>query len=133
MAYKGYYLKIGDCTFQSPAIKREGLIVNPRIVQVTDNKVLASGKLSIKKLEHRPMALNVTFPIMTPAQWQVYAKYLRGEMTGEDEMALTVEYFDEERDGYFTGTFYHYDLKYTPTVYNGQRMLLVDPIDLIEL
>ena len=133
MAYNGYYLKIGDCTFQSPAIKREGFLVNPRIVQVTDNKVLASGKLSIKKLEHRPTTLNVTFPIMTPAQWQEYAKYFRGEKTGQDEMALTVEYFDEERNGYFTGTFYHYDLKYTETVYNGQRMLLVDPIDLIEL
>lgn len=133
MNFKGYYLKIGDCTFQSPAIKRDGFHVNPRIVQVTDNKVLASGKLSIKKLPHRPTAITVEFPVITPVQWQVYAKYLRGEMTGEDEMSLTVEYYDEERGGYYSGTFYHYDMKYTETIYNGQRMLLLDPIDLIEL
>ena len=61
MAFDGYYLKIGDCKFQSPAIKREGYKLNPRIVQVTDNKVLASGKISIKELPHKPTKITVEY------------------------------------------------------------------------
>lgn len=132
MAFDGYYLKIGDCKFQSPAIKREGYKLNPRIVQVTDNKVLASGKISIKELPHKPTKITVEFPVMTPEQWKIYASAFRGAMTGEDEMYLTVTYFDSEVDDYRSGTFYHGDLTFTETVYEGRRMLLVDAISLVE-
>lgn len=132
MAFQGYYLKIGSCTFQSPAIKREGYKLNPRIVQVTDSKVLASGKISIKELPHKPTKITVEFPVMTPSQWAYYASAFRGALTGEDEMYLTVTYFDSEVDNYRTGTFYHGDLSFTETTYEGQRMLLVDAISLVE-
>lgn len=132
MAFSNYYVKIGSCTFQSPALKREGYKVNPKIVQVTDNKVLASGKISIKVLPHKPTKLTLEFPVMTPEQWRVYARAFRGQLTGEDEMYLTVQYYDEESDSYKTGTFYHTDLSYTTTIYNGKRMLLVDAISLVE-
>ena len=130
--FNGYYLRIGECTFQNPAIKREGFIITPRIVQVTENKVLASGKLSVKVLEHKPTKIAITFPVMTAEQMRYYKRAFRGELTGEDEMYLTVEYYDEELDGYVTGTFYHTDLVYTPVIYNGQRMVLIDTVSLIE-
>lgn len=132
MAFQGYYLKIGGCNFQSPAIKREGYNVNSKIVQVTDEKVLASGKLSIKELEHKPTKISITFPVMTWAQMRYYKQAFRGELSAQDEMYLTVEYYDLETDTYLTGTFYHTDLVYTPVIYNGQHMVLVDTVKLIE-
>lgn len=132
MSFNGYFIKIGNNTFQNPAIKREGYIINPRIVQVTDTKVLASGKLVVKELEHKPTILSITFPIMTFEQARAYKKVFRGEETGEDEMYLTVEWYDVENDDYKTGTFYHTDLKYTPVIYNHQWMALVDTVDLHE-
>ena len=49
--FKGYYLKIGECDFTTPAIKREGFKILPKLVQVTDEQRVASGKLVIKVLQ----------------------------------------------------------------------------------
>lgn len=114
MSFNGYYIKIGNQTFQNPAIKRDGLTVNPRIVQVTETKVLASGKLVLKELPHKPTIISITFPIMTLEQARTYAAAFRGTTSGEDEMYLTVEWYDFETDTYQIGTFYHTDLKYKP-------------------
>lgn len=131
--FNGYYIKIGSQTFQNPAIKRDGFMVNPRIVQVTEPKVLASGKLVSKELPHKPTIISVTFPIMTLAQVQAYAAAFRGTTSGEDEMYLTVEWYDFETDTYQTGTFYHTDLKYKPkNVAHGQIMVECETVDLHE-
>lgn len=130
--FRGYYIKIGDCTFSSPAIKREGYKCTPRIVMVTGEERVASGKLIIKPLEHRPTKLSITFPVMTPEQYRYYCKAFRGKLTNEPEMYLTVEYYDDEEDAYRTGTFYHTDIKETPVIYGGQRMIVMETISLIE-
>ena len=130
--FKGYYLKIGECNFTNPAIKREGFKVLPKIVQVTEEQRVASGKLVIKVLPHRPTKIEITFPIMTPEQYRYYKKAFRGELTDDPEMRLKVEYYDEDEDKYETGTFYHTDISYTPVIYGGQRMILFDTIKLIE-
>ena len=127
--FNGYFLKIGNYI---PTIKREGLKITPRIVQVTETKVLASGKLSVKKLQHQPTILNIDFPIMTFEQARKLKRVFRGEETGEDEMYLTVEWYDIEEDNYKIGTFYHTDLVYTPVWYSNQWMALVDSISLHE-
>lgn len=133
MSFNGYYIKIGSQTFQSPAIKREGYVLNPRIVQVTETKVLASGKLVVKELEHKPTIISITFPIMTMEQARAYKNAFRGTTTSEDEMYLTVEWYDIENDTYQTGTFYHTDLKYTPiNVANGKVMVKCETVDLHE-
>lgn len=133
MSFNGYYIKIGNQTFQSPAIQRDGYTVNPRIVQVTDTKVLASGKLVVKELEHKPTVIDITFPLMTREQARTYKRAFRGEETGEDEMYLTVEWYDEENDIYQIGTFYHTDLKYTPkNVAHGQIMVQCETVSLHE-
>ena len=130
--FRGYYIKIGDCNFSSPAMSREGYEFTPRIVMVTNEERLASGKLIIKPLEHRPSKLFVTFPIMTPEQYRYYCKAFRGKLTGEREMYLTIEYYDDEVDEYRVGTFYHTDINHTPIIYGGQRMIIMDEIRLIE-
>lgn len=127
--FNGYFLKIGNYI---PTIKREGLTITPRIVQVTETKVLASGKLSVKKLQHQPSILNMEFPIVTFEQARKLKRAFRGEETGEDEMYLTIEWYDIEEDNYKTGTFYHTDLKYTPIIYDGQWMAFIEPISLHE-
>lgn len=133
MSFNGYYIKIGAQTFQSPAIKREGYNVNPRIVQVTDTKVLASGKLVVKELEHKPTVISITFPIMDLAQARAYKAAFRGETTNEDEMYLTVEWYDPETDNYQTGTFYHTDLKYTfKNMAHGRMMVECETVELHE-
>lgn len=130
--FRGYYIKIGDCNFSSPAMSREGYEFTPRIVMVTDEERLASGKLIIKPLAHKPTKLTMTFPVMTREQFRYYSKAFRGKLTGEDEMYLTVEYYDDEEDAYYTGTFYHTDIKGKPVIYAGERMILMDTISLIE-
>lgn len=130
--FKGYYIKIGNCTFSNPAIKRGGYNCIPRIVQVTDEQRLASGKLIIKPLEHRPTKISVTFPIMTPDQYRYYCSAIRGKLTGEQEMYLSLEYYDDEEDNYKTGTFYHTDIQGTPIIYSGKWMIEMAEIKFIE-
>lgn len=124
--FKGYYLKIGNCNFTNPAIKREGFKVLPKLVQVTDEQRVASGKLVIKELPHKPAKLEITFPIMTPKQYQTYYNIL------SSSMYLKVEWYDDSTDKYRTGTFYHTDIQYSPVIYGGQRMIQFDTIKLIE-
>ena len=62
-----------------------------------------------------------------------YKKAFRGELTDEDEMYLTVEWYSIENDSYQTGTFYHTDLKYKPkNVANGKLMVECETINLHE-
>lgn len=130
--FKGYYIRIGDCTFSSPAIRREGYKCTPKIVMVTEEQRLASGKLVIKPLDHKPSKLFISFPIMTPEQFQNYCKAFRGKLTNEHEMYLTIEYYNDEEDAYYTGLFYHTDITYTPVIYEGRRMIIMDEIRFTE-
>lgn len=124
--FKGYYLKINGNTFDNPAIAREGLKVLPKLVQVTDAGRVASGKLIIKELPHKPAKLEITFPIMTPQQFQTYYEII------SSSMYLQVEYYDHGDDTYYTRTMYHTDLSYTPVKYQGQEMIIFDTFNLIE-
>lgn len=123
--FRGYYFKTNNCTFSSPAMQREGYEVQPHLVQVTDAGRVASGKLIIKELPHRPTKLVIQFPIMTPEQFRVYYAAL-------DNMYLNVEYYNEDYDRYETGIFYHTDLTYKPIIYGGRRMILFNQFSLIE-
>lgn len=123
--FKGYYFRIGECYFNSPFPKREGYEVQPHIVQVTDAGRVASGKLIIKELPHRPTKLVIQFPIMTPEQFRKYYAAL-------DNMYLTVEYYNEDYDRYETATMYHSDLTYKPIKYQGKEMIDFQQFSLIE-
>ena len=123
--FNGYYMRIGNCRFQDPAISREGFKVLPKLVMVTDEQRVASGKLVLKELPHHPSKLDVTFPIMTPEQFRTYFNVI-------DSMTLTIEYYDDSTDSYKNGVFYHTDISYTPVIYGGQRMILFDNIKFIE-
>lgn len=123
--FKGYYFKIGNCLFNNPSPKREGYEVQPHIVQVTDAGRVASGKLIVKELPHRPTKLVIQFPIMTPEQFRAYYKVL-------DNMYLSVEYYNEDYDRYETATMYHSDLTYKPIIYEGKIMINFSQFSLIE-
>lgn len=123
--FKGYYMRIGSCTFDNPAIAREGFKVLPKLEQVTDAGRVASGKLIVKSLPHKPAKLDVTFPIMTPEQFRYYFSVI-------DSMYLTIEFYDEAKDEYRSGTFYHTDIQYTPVIMGGRRMIIFDNIKFIE-
>ena len=124
--FRGYYVKIGNCTFTDPSPKRDGLLIMPHLVQTADSGVLASGKLDIKVLPHTRTKIQMQFPIMTKTQYQTYYSVIMSSM------ALTVEYYNEGIDDYETGTFYHNDMQYKPIIYNGQRMIDMQEIHLIE-
>ena len=123
--FRGYYFKIGDCYFNSPFPKRNGFEVQPHIVQVTDAGRVASGKLIIKELPHRPTKLVIQFPIMKPEQFRKYYAAL-------DSMYLSVEYYNEDYDRYETATMYHSDLIYKPVKYQGMEMIDFQQFSLIE-
>lgn len=123
--FRGYYFKIGSCDFSSPAPKREGLHIQPHLVQVTDAGRVASGKLIVKELPHRPSKITVQFPIMTPEQFRYYYSVL-------DNMYLSVEYYNEDYDRYETATMYHTDLTYKPVIYGRKRMIDFQEFSLIE-
>ena len=124
--YAGYYVKIGNCTFTDPAPKREGLLIQPHLVQTADSGVLASGKLEIKVLPHTRTKIQMQFPPMTKTQYETYYSVIMASM------ALPVEYYNEGIDIYETGTFYHNDMQYKPVIWNGQHMIEMQEIHLIE-
>lgn len=123
--FKGWYFRIGSCYFNSPLPKRDGFEVQPHLVQVTDAGRVASGKLIIKELPHRPTKLIIQFPVMIPEQFRTYYSVL-------DNMYLKVEYYNEDYDRYETATMYHTDLTYKPTTYEGRRMIDFQQFSLIE-
>lgn len=128
--FKGYYVKINGCTFQNPSIKRETFKFAPKLVQVTDAGVLASGRLNIKVLPHTRAKIWMGFPPMTPSQFRTYWNALLGDESGVG-MYLSVEVWDESTNSYITDTFYHNDLQYKNVNYEGRRMVVVDDFQLI--
>ena len=128
--FKGYYVKINGCTFQNPSIKRETFKFAPKLVQVTDAGVLASGRLNIKVLPHTRAKIWMGFPPMTPSQFRTYWNALLGDESGVG-MYLSVEVWDESTNSYVTDTFYHNDLQYKNVNYEGRRMVVLDDFQLI--
>lgn len=128
--FKGYYMKINGCTFQDPSIKREAWKFAPKLVQVTDAGVLASGRLNIKVLPHTRAKIWCGFPPMRPDQFRKYWTALMGDSSGVG-MYLTVEAWDETTNSYVTDTYYHNDLQYKNITYSGQRMVVIDDFQLI--
>lgn len=128
--FKGYYMKINGCTFQNPQIKREAWKFAPKLVQVTDAGVLASGKLQIKVLPHTRSKIWCGFPPLTPEQFRTYWTALCGDQSGYG-MYLTVEAWDETSNSYVKDTYYHNDLQYKNINYGGRRMVVIDDFQLI--
>lgn len=128
--FKGYYMKINGCTFQNPSIRREAWKFAPKLIQVTDAGVLASGRLQIKVLPHSRRKIWCEFPPMTPEQFRVYWTALMGDNSGVG-MYLTVEAWDETTNSYITDTYYHNDLQYKDVIYGGRRMIVMDAFELI--
>lgn len=124
--FKGYYFKINDCTFNDPPMSREGYKVFPKLIQVTNAGRVASGKLIIKELPHKPAKLEIQFPIMTEEQFRKYFSVL------SSSMYLSVEFYDETTDSYTIRTMYHTDLVYTPIKYQGKEMIRFEQFSLIE-
>lgn len=128
--FKGYYMKINGCTFQNPSIRRETWKFAPKLIQVTDAGVLASGRLQIKVLPHSRRKIWCEFPPMTPEQFRVYWTALMGDTSGVG-MYLEVEAWDETTNSYITDTYYHNDLQYKDIIYGGRRMIVMDAFELI--
>ena len=128
--FKGYYMKINGCTFQNPSIRRETWKFAPKLIQVTDAGVLASGRLQIKVLPHSRRKIWCEFPPMTPGQFRIYWTALMGDSSGVG-MYLTVEAWDETTNSYITDTYYHNDLQYKDIIYGGRRMIVMDAFELI--
>ena len=128
--FKGYYMKINGCTFQNPSIRRETWKFAPKLIQVTDAGVLASGRLQIKVLPHSRRKIWCEFPPMTPEQFRVYWTALMGDTSGVG-MYLEVEAWDETTNSYITDTYYHNDLQYKDINDGGRRMIVMDAFELI--
>ena len=124
--FRGYYVKIGNCDFNNPAPKRDGLLIQPHLVQTADSGVLASGRLEIKVLPHTRTKIQMQFPVMTKEQYQTYYSVIM------QSMYLQVEYYNEGIDAYETGIFYHNDMQYKPIIYDGKHMIDMQEIHLIE-
>lgn len=124
--FRGYYVKIGNCDFTNPGIQRDGLLIMPHLVQTQDAGVLASGKLELKVLPHTRTKIQMSFPPMTLEQYNTYYSVIMSSMY------LNVEYYNEGIDDYETGTFYHNDMAYKPIPVNGQQMVEMQEIHLIE-
>lgn len=124
--FRGYYVKIGNCNFTNPAPKRDGLLIQPHLVQTADSGVLASGRLEIKVLPHTRTKIQMQFPVMTEQQYREYYSVIMSSMY------LEVEYYNQGIDAYETGTFYHNDMQYKPIKYQGREMIDMQEIHLIE-
>lgn len=123
--FRNYYFRIGDCYFDSPLPKKDGFEVQPHLEQVTDAGRVASGKLIVKQLPHRPTKLVIQFPAMTKKEYKKYYDCL-------NDMFLNVEYYNEASDSYETAIMYHTDLKYKPVAFAGEQMVEFQQFSLIE-
>lgn len=132
MAFNGYYVKIGNVTFNNPSPLRgdNGYKFAPALVQVGQSEVLASGLLSTKVLPHARRKIWLEFPPMTPEQFRIYWNALHSDAGGHG-MYLTVEAYDETTDSYVTDTYYHTDFEYHSVYYGGQRMVKMESFELI--
>lgn len=128
--FEGYYFMIGNCKFMDPPPKRDGLLIQPHLVQTADSGVVASGRLEIKVLPHSRTKIQVQFPIMTKAQFQKYYDVIMN--SGNKGMDVLLKYYNEGEDKYETGTFYHNDLQYKPIIWQGQNMIDMQEIHFIE-
>ena len=128
--FRGYYFKIGNCTFTDPSPKKEGLLIMPHLVQTADSGVVASGRLEIKVLPHARTKIQVQFPILTKQQFEVYYNAIMN--TGNKGMNVQLEYYNEGIDAYETGEFYHNDLQYKPVIWGGKPMIDMQEIHFIE-
>ena len=128
--FLGYWMKCGDCTFQSPAFKREGFKFAPYLISVADASATADGSLTMKVLPHIRRKIWCTFPPMTPAQFKVYSDVLRFMESGPG-MSITITAYDVQSASYITDTYYHTDIMWTPVIYQGQYMIQVDSFELI--
>lgn len=124
--FRGYYVKIGNCTFTDPGVKRDGLLIMPHLEQTMDAGVLASGMLELKELPHKRTKIQMSFPPMTSEQ---YRRYYAVIMQG---MHLPVEYYNQGIDAYETGTFYHNDMQYKPMPVGNTDLVEMQEIHLIE-
>lgn len=130
MAYLGYEMKCGDCTFQNPSMKREGYKFAPKLVQVADATTLANGELTMKVLPHSRSKIWCSFPPMTPAQFRIYHSALKLDQAGPS-MNLSISAYDDVSDSYITDTYYHTDIMWKPINLGGQRMIMIDDFELI--
>lgn len=128
--YRGYMLKVGDVVFNNPSPKRDTFKFAPRLVQVGDSSVVASGKLSIKVLPHDRAKIWFELPPMTPEQAKIYHDALFGDPGGHG-MYIIVEAYDIMTDQYITDTYYHTDVMARPIYLGGQWMVQMEPVDLI--
>lgn len=128
--FRGYYMQCNGCKFQNPSFKREGFKYAPKLVQVADATTTASGKLTIKVLDHARSKIWCSFPPMTPEQFRVYYNALKLDQAGPS-MYLSIEVYNDGMDRYETDTYYHTDIMYTPVIYEGRRMIVIDDFELI--
>ena len=128
--FRGYYMKINNCTFQNPSFKREGFKYAPRLIEVADATTTADGALAIKVLPHVRRKIWCSFPPMTPEQFRTYWTALRGNEAGQT-MYLSVEVYNDATDSYESDTYYHNDIVYIPITYEGRRMIQIEDFELI--
>lgn len=128
--FRGYYMQCNGCRFQNPSFKREGFKYAPKLVQVADATTTASGKLTIKVLDHARSKIWCSFPPMTPEQFRVYYNALKLDQAGPS-MYLSIEVYNDGMDRYETDTYYHTDIMYKPVIYEGRRMIVIDDFELI--
>lgn len=124
--FRGYYVKIGNCDFTNPGIKRDELTIYPHREQTMDAGVLASGRLEMKVLPHTRTTIEMSFPPMTAEQYRTYYSVIMASMY------LEVEYYNQGLDTYETGTFYHNDMAYKPKPVFGTDLVEMQEIHLIE-
>lgn len=130
MAYSDYMLKVGTVKFNNPSPLRDTFKYAPELVQVGKSEVVASGKLSIKVLPHDRKKIWVELPPLTVTQYTTYWNALHSD-TGGHGMFLTCEVYNEKTGNYDTDTFYHTDLEVKSIYLGGQRMIKIEPFELI--
>lgn len=128
--YEGYWLEINGVKFNNPHPIKDTFKFAPRLVQVGDSSVLASGKLSTKVLPHDRSKLWCEFPPMTVEQAEAYRNAIFGG-TGGHGMFSTIKVYDIISGEYFTDTYYHTDIEWTPVYLGGKWLVKLEPFDLI--
>lgn len=113
MAYEGYKIKFGNNVFPEAWIKAGSYTAAPNQRMDLDSYRDANGVLHRTVLGHTATKIEWAVPHLPRQAKSNLMSFLLSNMTDIPSRTFTVTYYDDESDGYKTGTFYMPDIAFT--------------------
>ena len=116
MAFNGYLIKVGGSSgtvLPMKHMRHESYKATPDQRLETDAKRDLTGLLHRNTVEHTATKIEIETPVITNIDLQSLLTILRSHWSNQLERKVTIQYYNEETDGYKTAECYVPDIDYT--------------------